>query len=252
MKEDKMKHLARKLKKFVPLFVVVLLGLSSTVLAVSNPAPPGGVPVESSLAVANATSGDGRYHDSVNAKVDEVVKFQVWYHNPEHKDSGKIAKDVNVKISIPGGMRKTHTATSTVGGSNTNTATDIATVNTQIETALEYIPGTAYRRYNKGTNTNPSWVTVKISDTVVAGGVVIPNLKPCWEFQETITVQARVKAPVFTVDKTVRKVGETDWKTNITAKPGDKVEFQIAFKNVSNVTLTKVLVRDSFPPNLYM
>lgn len=245
-----MKKRLLKLKWGTVAALFTIFGLASTVFAVSDVAPPGGVPIQSSLAVANMTSGDGKYHESVNAKVDEVVKFEVWYHNPEPTGSNKIAKNVNVKINIPAGMRKTHTATSTVSGSNTNTETDIATVNTAIDTSLEYIPGTAYRKHNIGTSDKMNIVTEKISDSVVAGGYVIPEVKPCWEFQETITVQARVKAPVFTVDKFVKIEGEKDWKTSISAKAGDKLAYMIAIKNVSNVTLTKMLVRDSFPPKL--
>lgn len=245
-----MKKLLFKTKNLTATLLLGLLGISSTVWAVSNPAPVGGVPIESSLAVANVTSGDHKYHDSINAKVDEVVKFEVWYHNPEPAGTDKIAKNLNVKINIPTTSGKTHTASSSVGGSNTNTETDIAAVKTEIDTTLQFIPGTAYRRHNIGTDAAPKIVTEKISDSVVSGGYTIPELKPCWNFQETITVQARVMAPVFKLNKFVKLEGASKWETTVNAKPGDKVAYLLVVENVSNVRLTNMILQDSFPTKL--
>lgn len=230
--------------KIFALIGLISLVWGATALAVST--NPTGVPVESDLGVANVTAGDTTYKDQVNAKVDDVVKFEIWYHNPGPENTGPIAENVNVKISIPAVKTKNHVITSTVGGSNTNTESDVVAVTTAIDTSLEYIPGTAYRRFNNGS----AWQTVQIPDIVTTTGYVIPQLKPCWDFQETITVQARVKAPVFTVDKYVKLEGDKEWLREVNVKPGDKLAYMIAFKNVSNVTLTKVLVRDSFPPQL--
>lgn len=243
-----MKKLSFKPTKIFAILGLISLIWGTTALAVST--NPTGVSIESDLAVANITAGDTTYKDQVDAKVDDVVKFEIWYHNPAPENSDLIAQNVNIKINIPSGMKKSHTVTSTVGGTNTNTETDIAVVNTQIDTSLEYISGTAFRKYNKGTIENPVWETIAIPDAVTTTGYVIPAFKPCWKFQETITVQARLKAPVFTVDKFVKLEGGSQWLREVTVKPGDKLAYMIAFKNVSNVPLTKVLVRDSFPPQL--
>lgn len=238
------------LKKAGAIGAVVALFASLGLTFVSQANAYGNVAIESNLTVANGTAGDTSYKDAVNAKIDDVVKFSIYLHNKELAESGKVGNNVNVKINIPNTFTKSHVATSTVGGTNTNTVSDTATVNTEINSTLEYIPGTAYRKYNNGNNTTQSWVTEKISDNVVAGGYVIPALQPCCNFQETITVQARLKAPVFTVDKFVKIEGSNQWVRTVTANPGDKLAYMLAVKNVSNVNLTNLLIQDSFPPKL--
>ncbi len=151
------------------------------------------VTLESKLQVQNATTNAyGDYTQSITASNGQLARFSVWYHNTMNENSGLNANNVVVKIALPSNVGTSHTATSTVSGGNTNSVTATATVNTPNNSKLEYVPGYAFRRYNKGTNTNQQWVTEKISDVVVSGGYVIVQMKPCWNFQETITVVTRV------------------------------------------------------------
>ena len=117
---------------------------------------------------------------------------------------------------------------------------------------LEYIPGSAVWRHNAGTNEQINIVETKISDEVVygAGGVFIENAKPCYNFAATVTVLARVRVPGITIDKQVRVKGQTAWTTSNTAKPGETLEYQIAYKNAGNVTHNNVLIRDNLPPKM--
>jgi uncharacterized repeat protein (TIGR01451 family) len=239
-----MKKIISLFRAFTVFSLFGILGFASTALATET------VHIESKLLVANATRGDIEYKDTTTAKVDEVVKFEIWYHNTENPDSGKNATNLNVKINIPTTKTTTHTATSTVGGSNTNSVTDTATVTTQIPTTLSYIPGTAVRRHNVGTNAAPNWVTEKISDSVVSSGFTLPSMNPCNNFQESIYVQARVNASVISIVKNVKKEGSDKWLTEMEAKPGETLAFLITVKNEGNTNLSNVTVRDSFPPDL--
>lgn len=242
-----MKKLIKKSKIIISLSLAVFVAISSMV-PLANAS--GNVAFESTLNVANVTAGDTSYKPSVNAKVDDVVKLEVYYHNKEAENSGIQAKNVNVKVSVPGDTSKSHVFTSTVTGSNIDTFTRNATVNTEINTGLSYIPGSAFRRHNAGTNANQNWVTEKLPDTVVTTGYTIPSMNPCFNFQETITILARVKAPVVSIVKKVKVDGDSEFKTDINAKPGDTLVFSIGFKNEGNVMLNDVVIRDSFPIGL--
>ena len=56
----------------------------------------------------------------------------------------------------------------------------------------------------------------------------------------------------FTVATKVRLAGDTDktWKKSVDAKIGDKVEFQIVYKNTSDARQENVIVDDQLPSNL--
>lgn len=238
-----------KTKALIAVLVLAILGTTSAFVASSPIKAAEDVPIESRLEVGNATQGVGP-SKSVNARVDDVVNITVWYHNIELPNSGQIAENVNVRISIPGIKTTTHQVASRVAGTNTNVVNDLATVNTSIASNLTYIPGTATRRYNAGTNENPNWVINGISDSVVSTGYNVPQLNPCWNFQESINVQARVTASVISITKQVKEEGTDGWVTSMNAEEGDNLAFLITIRNEGNERLTNVIVRDSLPVGL--
>lgn len=245
----KMKNMLKKLL-FIPVAIAIgLLGFVGLANADETPVPAGGVPIESSLAVANASVG-GAYHDTVSAQSGDVINVQVWYHNPQPATSNEVAHDVNVRINIPGTSATTHAITSRVEGSNTNISTDIANVTTSINTTLAYIPGTANRRYNAGSNDVPNWVNLRLPDSIVTSGYTVTNLNPCWNFAETITIQARVMAPSVSIKKQVKIEGAATWQDSVEARPGDLLAYLITVKNEGNTTLNNLVVRDNLPPRL--
>ncbi len=239
-----------KSKVLLAYVMAALLGVSTTAIASTTGVPAGGSKVDSTFKVGNVTQ-NVNYTSAVNAKIDDVVRYEIWYHNTELADSGKNATNLNVKVSLPSANATSHVATAVVGGTNTNVTTNTTSVVTAAATTLDYIPGTAYRRYNTGTNAAPVWKTEKISDSVMtASGYTINSMKPCWNFQETITVQARVRGSVVSINKQVKIDGGNTWFSSIDAKPGDVVAYLITIKNEGNTNLTNVMVRDSLPPRM--
>lgn len=235
-------------KRLMTTLAVVLAVLVPVATSASNQ-----ISLEGSLGVANVTAGDTRYEDSVNASYDEVVKLQVYYHNQENPDSGKVANDLRVKINIPSQAGKVQKVDSTISAENANTVKDNVTVNLDRDDAyLEYIPGSAVWKHNSGTNENVNIVEQKISDEVVYGGagLVIEDAQPCFNFEATVTVLARVRVSGIKVDKTVRVKGESNWTTSNTANPGDTLEYQIAYKNQGNTEHESVVIRDNLPPRM--
>lgn len=212
------------------------------------------VQIEGAFGVANVTAGDTTYKSSVNATYDQVVKYEVYYHNRELPDSGKIAQNLNVKIALPSAAGKTQTATATIKADNSNTVTDSATVNLDRSDAyLQYIPGSAVWKHNVGTNDNVNYQETKISDAVVTSGqgLVLENEKPCYNFSATVTVLARVMVPGVQVTKQVRvlSAGATYSTTN-TAKAADTLQYKISYTNNGNTTQKNVTIRDELPKGL--
>jgi uncharacterized repeat protein (TIGR01451 family) len=233
------------MKKIMKKLALVLGAVGFAIMPLA--ARAANIAIESTINVRNTTTNT-QYAKSTEAKVDEVVAIQVWYHNKEEADSGLVANNLKVKINLPTTAGKSQTINSTVSADNTNTVTDNATVNLSLDRAfLEYIPGSAQWRHNAGTNENPNFVTTNISDDVVNGGVVLENVQPCFNFEATVTILVRVKAPVVSITKQVRVLGEKAWVTANTAKPGDTLEYLITFKNEGNTVLRNVVVGDNMP-----
>src|SRR5665647_827357 len=87
------------------------------------------VAIEGNIVVANVTAGDTQYKKTVIANNDQLVKYQVYYHNREASSSNKTAQNLNVKINLPTAAGKTQLATATIKAANSNVVTDNTTVN---------------------------------------------------------------------------------------------------------------------------
>lgn len=257
---SKMKNISKKTSLFVmvPLVSVAVLGL------VTNTVNAGNVLMEGNTESLNVTQGQTTYGDSTNALVDDVVQVQLWYHNREVPE-GEKALNTKVKFDVPTAQGKLQTIVGTTSSDNSNTVQDNTNVNLSLDRSrLEYIPGSAKWRYNKaamegdttcqtGMNHAPErcYATVPISDSVVTSptGVNLGTTPGCNAYHATVTIQLRVRADVVSVNKFVRHKGQGSdaWKTETTAKPGDKLEYMIKFRNEGNTQLNDVMVGDNLP-----
>lgn len=234
------------------LFASALLGLAVFLPVASSAAST--VKIEGTMGVANVTKGDTNYKASTSASYDQVVKFEVYYHNRELPDSGKNAQNLRVKINIPSQAGKTQTQSATISADNSNTVTSKTTVNLNRSDAyLQYIPGSAVWKHNVGTNAKPKIVETKVSDAIVntGTGLRLENEKPCYNFAATVTVLARVEVPGVSITKQVEKAGQTNkWSTKNTANPGDTLKYLISYKNTGNTVQKQVVLRDNLPPKM--
>lgn len=257
----------------------VVMGVSALAIAASAVFVPlsavkaanDSVAIEGDVKVANVTNGDTGYSPSVNAKVDDVVKVQIWYHNKEDANSGKLAKNLKVGVTIPTAAGKNQTINGKISADNSNTVSKNAAVNLSVdEASLEYIPGSAKWRHNTGaeagkaeciTGNDPKgapascYTDTIISDNVANGGagVVLENTKPCFAYEATVTVLMRVKASAVKVNKYVSKhdgdnnAKNNNWQVTNAANAGEKLDYMIRFENKGNTTLNQVIVGDNLP-----
>ncbi len=248
-----MKRVFSRLFRALPkrAIVAVAAAAAAVVLPLTS-ASANSVQIESTMGIANVTAGDTTYKREVNASYDQVLKVQVYYHNMEDANSGKIAENLRVKVDIPTTPGKKQVISSTVSADNANTMQDSVTVNLDRDDAyLEYIPGSAVWKHNKGTNENVQDVEEKVSDDVVYGGhgIVLEDAKPCWNFDATLTVLVRVRVPGVKIVKQSRVKGSgNEWSNNNTAKPGDTLEYLITYQNIGNTKHEEVVIRDNLPP----
>jgi uncharacterized repeat protein (TIGR01451 family) len=210
------------------------------------------VQLEGAIGVANVSKGDTKYVPSVNASYDQVVEVEVYYHNREDPNSGKIAQNLRMKIDMPTTVGKTQVIKETTKADNSaNTVTGQATVNLdRTDATLDYVPGSAEWKHNVGTNDNIQYRTDKISDAVVTSsqGLVLENEKPCYNFSATVTVLARVHVPSVGITKKVRKSGTTDTTvTDLNGVPGETLDYVVTIKNLGNENLSNVYIRDALP-----
>lgn len=234
------------------LSVAAIIALAIIIPAASFAADT--VAIEGNIVVANVTAGDTQYKKTVIASNDQLVKYQVYYHNREASSSNKTAQNLNVKINLPTTAGKTQLATATIKAANSNTVTDSTTVNLdRADAYLQYVPGSVVWKHNIGTNGAANYVETKLSDAVVTSsqGATLENARPCCNSIATVTALARVRVPTVKVQEQVRvDTTGTTYSTANTANPGDTLLYRIVYTNSGNTPQSNVAIRNELPKGL--
>lgn len=73
-----------------------------------------------------------------------------------------------------------------------------------------------------------------------------------YQYAQYVSIKARVIYDYdFTVEQKVRMSDTKEWSKTVEAKVGDKVDFQIQYKNTSNQPQESVIIRNTLPSNLH-
>lgn len=113
--------------------------------------------------------------------------------------------------------------------------------------ALTYVPGSA-TIYNWGA-TNGS----KMPDSLYTTGAPLGydkldgNLPGCNNYSGYVIFKIHVDQPNFEIQKTVSKAGTNQYAAQVSAQPGDEVEYKIQYKDTGTTQQNNVLIKDQLP-----
>lgn len=186
-----------------------------------------------------------------------VVRLYVHNNNPNGEKA--VAKNTKVYFNIPTESSTQVKVNGYIHADNADPTDYVDYINFNSDHAfhLEYVYGSALLENNGAAGGSV------LSDNIVSpstGGVLIGynaldgNVPGCYQYDNYITI--RVKAVFdkeFYVENKVRLENfgsDPSWKNEVDAKIGDKVEFQIQFKNLSDVRQPSVMIRNVLPKSL--
>lgn len=218
---------------------------------------------------AREYNGDDKGFDNVwnnteiKVKDGQEYKLRLFVHNNSPWGEQGVATNVRASYSIPNVSSKSVKVSGFVYADNAETVWDSVTFTSDKAFHLEYVYGSAILgnrgigNPENGKTKNP--LGYELSDEVVtkSGGTLIGyndidgKIPGCYEYASYVTI--RVKAVYdtnFEIEKEVRLEGEKDWKNEIDAKVGDKVEYLISYKNTSDAIQTNVMLQDILPKNM--
>lgn len=202
----------------------------------------------------------------INVENGKEYWVRIYVHNNSPKGMDAVAENTHVSFSIPQESARDIKVNGFIKADNADPEEYWDYVNFHSDTAfhLEYIYGSAIlesRGIGKSVE-NGGTGPYTLSDDIVkaaSGGTLIGydaidgRIPGCDQYAAYVAI--RVKAVYdtdYTVDKKVRIKGDADqtWKDHIEAKIGDELEFRIEYKNTSNATQDRVVIRDILPSNL--
>lgn len=228
-------------------------------------------------------TGPGTHADPVTSVTDgaKEVTFRLYIHNnanegdnciDAHKRSdgtctqidkadGKgVARNTRVKIELPSSTLQSD-ALRAVGRISADNAapsevSDTVDMTSTRPFTVDYVPGSA-KIFNNG----PFAGGRALPDSVVTTGTPVGYdaldgyFPGCFDFIATVEIKVKVTpvpTPNISVEKQVRQVGTTDWKSEVAAKPGDHVQWLVNTKNIGEADLNDVVTRDVLPPHVQL
>lgn len=233
---------------------------------------PASYPVFNSI-TNNPTLGDERnfvrvreadtndtYSDNVDLEVGKEYEVYTYVHNNASaslNESGKgIASGVMIKAELPTKLSAGEAAVvkSTITADNTNPKSvyDTAFMHANSSVYLRYVPNSAVI-HNAGSADGQ----ILDADSLFGAGAgyayynsdwgLIPG---CNEYAGYVTYRVKVDQPDFTIDKTAAVNDSEEYADEVSAKPGDTVEFKINYKNNGTTAQENVTVHDNMPEGL--
>jgi uncharacterized repeat protein (TIGR01451 family) len=120
---------------------------------------------------------------------------------------------------------------------------------------VSYVTGST-RFYNNVKDFKTSGYT--LSDNIVAenesGAPIGYNaldgkIQGCFQYSGYVTflVSVQTEPATFTLTKQVRIKGDTTWNDEVTAQPGDVVQYRIVYTNVGTVAQNGIIIKDLLP-----
>lgn len=189
--------------------------------------------------------------------------IRLYAHNNNPNGTKTVAKNTTLHFTLPTTAGTSLSVQGSIDSSNANPTRvydDVVFKSKNGETFyLDYIEGSAHYENNSiGKAANGG---AKLSDDIITSkGVLIGydkldgNIPGCFQYASYTTI--RVKAVYinnsYTVEKTVRKIGDADksYKDSVDANIGDTVEYQIYYKNTTGEHVDNVMVKDILPNNM--
>ena len=181
-----------------------------------------------------------------------LVRLYVHNNNP-YGENG-VAKNVKVSYVVPTTSGKEVKISGTIDADNATPKSywDSVVFKADQNFHLEYVKGSATIANNGKLN------GTALSDSIVNGSTLIGydkldgNLPGCFQYAAYIGIKVKVVYDYdFEISKTVRNVtnGDKTWSKQVYAKEGDIVEYQIYYKNTSNVSEKNVQILDKLGSN---
>lgn len=202
-----------------------------------------------------ANTSSGGWSDEINVENNKEYLVRMYVHNNAAANLNLVAENTRVKVNIPNSIGNQMQIDGFVSADNATPGQvwDDVVLKSDKQFAANYVAGSA-RYYN---HVNPS-TGFTLSDNIAsqAGALVGYNqmdgkVPGCYEYTGVATFRVYVQTEVaanFTVEKKVRLNGTTDWSADaIEAKPGQKIDYQIGYKNTGETNQTNVTVKDTLP-----
>lgn len=212
---------------------------------------------ERNFTIARGVDEDNtKWRDTLDITTDGDYLIRIYVHNNAASNYNLVSNNTRAIASIPSELTNKVEVNGMISSANANPATiwdQVVFQSASKKFSLAYIAGSAryYNNYNASEGFALPDSIVTNSGALLGYQTMDGNIPGCYEYSGIVTLKVRAtleKASDFTVEKKVRLNGTDEWNnTSITVKPGDKIDYQIGYKNTGETTQNNVMVLDRLP-----
>lgn len=204
---------------------------------------------------------DGTWKNDLNVEPGKEYMVRMTVHNnadPKmNQDGSGIAKNARVKVSLPATTGTSVPMSGFVSADNATPKEVWADVQFKANSKFNvaFVGGSAkyYNQQHKdGANLPDSIMTS--TGALIGNDQMDGNMGACFDKSGYVIFKVKVQGPQtpdFKIEKSVRNNATGGaFNQNVTAKAGDKVDYQIHFTNTGQTQLNNVLIRDQLPAGM--
>lgn len=207
------------------------------------------------VTIKDATNANaGGWVDELNVENNKEYYVRAYVHNNAADNLNLVANNVTANFNVPTSTAKRVQIDGYISSTNASPTKvwDQAAFTSSTDFKLDYIEGSATYTNNVFTN------GTALSDSVTTTGALLGynqlngNIPGCFQYSGLVIFKVKAITINFDIQKTVRINGATDktFKESVVANPGDKVDYQIYFKNNGGTQLTDVIIKDTLPSDI--
>ena len=202
-----------------------------------------------------ANTNDGGWQDNITVQPGKEYLVRVYVHNNANANLNLTALNTRVMASVPNTTGKNVSISGFVTADNAtpNQVWDDIHFNSSKDFNLTHVPGSA-EIYNNGYAAGGSGKSLPDSIVTSQGALVGYNgpdgkVPGCFQYVNYVYFKVKPQFPTenFTVNKDVRKDGDSKFVESVNAKPGDTLNYRITYKNTGNVQANNVILKDMLP-----
>lgn len=201
-----------------------------------------------------AQTGSGNWKDEISVENNKEYAVRMYVHNNAADNLHLVAQNVTARFNLPTYEGKRVQIDGYLSSSNASPTLvyDQAVFSSNANFKLNYVAGSAQyinRVFPSGT---------KLSDSVIGNGAKLGydkldgKIPGCFKYSGYVTFKVKAVVSDFDIQKTVRLNGIEDktFRESVDAKAGDKVDYQIFFKNTGGTQINPVTIKDSLPSGM--
>ncbi|HEY8992480.1 MAG TPA: LPXTG cell wall anchor domain-containing protein [Candidatus Microsaccharimonas sp.] len=199
----------------------------------------------------NTNTGAGSWKDELTVANNGEYTVRMYVHNNAATNLNLVAENVTAKFNLPTAAAKRVQIDGYLSSTNASPTQiyDQAVFNSDSNFSLQYEAGSAQYTNNVFTSGTP------LPDSVVSSGAQLGydqmngKIPGCFQYSGYVTFKVKAVTSNFDIQKTVRVNGaaDTTFKESVATKAGDKVDYQIYFKNTGGTQLQNVVIQDTLP-----